>query len=104
MQSSKFLDICKIEHRFSEDLKKTNIPVTLLHTHAHCPLNHLLVYMKNFTQSTYKNRVEAEQNYFPCSWYIDNGELIAYEFNDQILPTNEKTIRTNLKFLESRGY
>lgn len=49
IQSSKFLDIRMISHRFPESVKGLNIPITLLHNHYHCPTNYVLIYINNFT-------------------------------------------------------
>jgi hypothetical protein len=59
IQSPKFLDINKIQHRFPEKLKGLNIPVTLLHNHEHCPPHFVLVYEKDFTQAIYRSTEEA---------------------------------------------
>lgn len=83
--SSKFLDISSINHRFPEKIKGLGIPVTLLHNHSHAPKNSVLVYQKDFSISTYLSESEAKENFFPCSWFIENGNLISYEFCDQDL-------------------
>lgn len=86
IQSTKFLDINTLEHRFPEKLKNIGFPVTLLHNHPHCPTDYVLVYEDNFTKSTYKPRKEAETKYYACSWFLENGSIIAFEFCDELLP------------------
>jgi hypothetical protein len=78
VHSHKFLIINTLEHRFPEELKGLGIPVTLLHYHSHCPPNYVLVYQDNFMKSEYLSREQAEAKYFPCSWYLEDGEIISY--------------------------
>ncbi len=59
IQSRKFLNISKISHRFPENLKGLNIPITLLHNHYHCPTNNVLIYTKDFTESFYQTKEKA---------------------------------------------
>lgn len=64
----------------------------------------MLVYEQDFTVSTYKKRAEAEERYFPCSWYRENNQVIPYEFSDKDLVYDIVVLTANLNFLESQGY
>ena len=79
VQSSKFLDINQIHHRFPEDLKSIGFGVTLLHNHPHAKTGCLLLYSSDFNESTYVD-VETTSNYSPCSWYLSSSGIIPYEF------------------------
>jgi hypothetical protein len=70
IQSSRFVDIDQLEHRFPNNVKELGVSVTLLHSHHHCKKNQVLVFESNFKESSYHTYEEAVKNYFPCSWLL----------------------------------
>ena len=51
IQSSRFVDIDQLEHRFPNNVKELGVSVTLLHSHHHCKKNHAMVFKFNFIES-----------------------------------------------------
>lgn len=80
--SAKFININGAEHTFPEEVNNIGFSVTLLHNHPHAPLNYVLCYMKGFTTAEYLPREKAELM-TPCSWYMENDNIIPYEFCEE---------------------
>lgn len=102
IQSAKFLDITKLEHRFPEEIKSIGFSVTLLHNHPHCKTNQVLLYDADYKMACY---VDSDQkDYSPCSWYLDDDQVIPYEFTREAIETKEEKIKERLLMLEKGGY
>ena len=61
------------------------------------------MYLKDFSESVYFGREEAQINYFPCSWYL-GSEVTAYEYSDMKLETDIQSISEHLNTLQAKGY
>lgn len=40
----------------------------------------------------------------PCSWYLEAGEIVPYEFAEKVAWEDVERIRENLRRLEKKGY
>jgi hypothetical protein len=78
LQNERFVDINQVHHRFPEELKDIGFATTLLHNHPHVPSGYFLVYKNDFTTAEYLPLTKITNNYFPCSWYLDAQEIMAY--------------------------
>ena len=85
-------------------MKGFDIPVTLLHFHLHVPAQTYLVYKDGFSRSEYETLENAKNKFFPCSWYLENGEILPYEFCDEKVEYDLEEIEKNLKFIDSKGF
>lgn len=63
-----------------------------------------MVYKDTFTKSIYLNKEEAAKKYWECSWYLENEQIIPYEYSNQNLTYDFDTIVKHLNFLEKGKY
>jgi len=82
-QLPRFLPIDTLEYRFPAEVKELGYSLTLLHHHSHAPSGYVLLFEAGFDKSIYKQKTEVEQMGYPCSWYLEDGEIVAYEFSQE---------------------
>ncbi len=101
--SPKFVDISALEHHFPNNVNTIGFAVTLLHNHRHAPPHHYLLYRNHFDIAEYLPASEA-QKYTPCSWFIEEGKVLAYEFTDHPITFDPIVIKDHLTTLSGLGF
>jgi hypothetical protein len=96
-------DFPKIEnlgHKFPDDVKNLDCPITLLHNHSHS--HGYLVFSEDFRIATYKDDISE---FYPCSWFLnDKKDIIPYEFSVVKQQFHMDDIRNRLENLNLLGY
>ena len=103
INSDRFLDINGLEHRYPEEVAKIGFATALLHNHDHASPNSYLVYRNNFTEAEYMPLNQAS-SFYSCSWYMEDGKVVPYEFSDQEIPFDIDEIEKNLEKLNQLNY